>query len=170
MPYIGFEGDYVELEDTIRDAMLFTIGNLQAGEVHLELGSGSGHFVTAARAAGAESYGWEISPERYATSESQQYITLGDVLTNDLKANDIRGADLITFWWTDNSQGHLFDLMVKLYRNMRTPARLVCLMDSRREYRDGIEQQINRNWNLDNEFWIPELTWVEGNLIHRFVR
>ena len=102
MPYIGFEGDYVELEDTVRDAMLFTIGNLQAGEVHLELGSGSGHFVTAARAAGAESYGWEISPERYATSESQQYITLGDVLTNDLKANDIRGADLITFWWTDN--------------------------------------------------------------------
>lgn len=169
-PYIGFEGDYVELEDTVRDAMLFTIGGLTAGETHLELGSGSGHFVTAGRAVGANSFGWEISAARYATSESQAYIDNGDILTNDLKANDIRNADLITFWFTDNSQGFLFDLFVKLYRNMSAGARLVCLMNSRREYKDGVEQQIDRNWNIDNEFWVPELTWVEGNLVHRFVR
>ena len=30
MAYIGFEGDYVELEDTVRDAMLFTIGGTWA--------------------------------------------------------------------------------------------------------------------------------------------
>ena len=169
MPYIGTDGDYVELEDTVRDDMLFTIGGLQAGEVHLELGSGSGHFVTSARAIGAESYGWEIDPGRYATSESQQYITLGDVLTNDLKANDIRGADLITFWFTDPVDS-LFALMTKLYKGMSTGARLVCLFDSRREYRDGVEQVINRNWNVENIFWEPELVWVEGNLVHKFVR
>ena len=169
MSYIGFEGDYVELEPEVRDAML-SIGGLVAGETHLELGSGSGHFVTAGLALGADSYGWEIDPTRYATSAEQSRITLGDVLTSDLKTVDIRKADLVTFWWTDNRQGHLFDLMVKLYRGMSTGARLVCLMDSRREYRDGVEQSINRNWNLDNEFWVPELTWVEGNLIHKFVR
>ena len=168
MAYIGFEGDYVELEAEVREAML-DLANLQSGEVHLELGSGSGHFVTAALARGADSYGWEINESRYNSSAEQSRITHGDILTNDLKTTDIGDADVITFWFTD-PEG-VYALMVKLYKYMSPGARLVLLYNSRREFAEGVERVIPRNWNVEDVFWEPTTSqWVLGNLIHLFVR
>ena len=168
MAYIGTEGDYVAIEASVRDAMLFTIGGLQAGEVHLELGSGNGQFVTAALAAGADSTGWEINEERYLSSQSIDNIVHGDVLTNDLRTNQVRNANLITFWFTE-PQG-TFDLMTKMYRYMSAGARLCIVYKSRREWKGTVEQVINRNWNIDTVFWEPTSTWVDDHLVHLFVR
>jgi hypothetical protein len=168
MAYVGFEGDYVELEANVRDAML-SLSGLSAGEVHLELGSGSGHFVTAALALGADSYGWEINEDRYNSSAEKSRITHGDILTSSLKTNDIRSADVITFWFTEPVG--TYQLMAKLYQGMSSGTRLVLLYNSVREFKNGIEQVVPKNWNMDNTFWEPVTSqWVEGNQIHLFVR
>ncbi len=79
--------------------------DLQAGEVHFDLGSGDGRFVLAgARDFGADSTGFEIDPDLIAVSRNRirraGLVDSARILSQDLLTADFASADVISAFLT----------------------------------------------------------------------
>lgn len=78
------------------DAM-FSLGGMRRNIKHIDLGSGDGQIVAAAKALGANSWGVEIDPILAEQSRIQHGIT---VITEDCFNADVSTADVITCWFS----------------------------------------------------------------------
>lgn len=106
---------------------MLALGELRAGEVHYDLGSGDGRVViTAAQKFGAHSVGFEINPKLIEQSRAEilrlNLQNLASILQQDLMTADFSKPDLITVYLLPASNRKLAPL---LERQMRPGTRVV---------------------------------------------
>jgi protein-L-isoaspartate O-methyltransferase len=106
---------------------MLTLGELRAGEVHYDLGSGDGRVVImAAQKFGARSTGFEIEPKLIEESRAEilrlGLQSLASILQQDLLTADFTKPDLITVYLLPASNRKLAPL---LERQMRPGTRIV---------------------------------------------
>jgi protein-L-isoaspartate O-methyltransferase len=139
---------WVPLESEVVTAML-DLAALKAGELHLDLGSGDGRFLAAAKARGATTIGYEIDAALVTQSRLIAGVTVKQADCFDATA-DIRKADVVTAWFT--VEPYTSQLLVKLQTTMKRNARLVFLYDSRRS---GSTPVSDPNWGKPAIAWVP---------------
>jgi hypothetical protein len=106
---------------------MLTLGELHAGELHYDLGSGDGRVVImAAQKFGARSVGFEINPKLIEQSRAEilrlNLANLATILQQDLMTADFSKPDLITVYLLPASNRKLAPL---LERQMRRGTRVI---------------------------------------------
>jgi SAM-dependent methyltransferase len=95
---------------------MLTLGELRAGELHYDLGSGDGRVVImAAQKFGARSVGFEIDPKLIGQSRAEiqrlNLQNLASILQQDLMSADFSKPDLITVYLLPASNRKLAPLL-----------------------------------------------------------
>jgi hypothetical protein len=106
---------------------MLALGELHAGELHYDVGSGDGRVVImAAQKFGARSVGFEINPTLIEQSRAEilrlNLVDLASILQQDLMTADFSKPDLITVYLLPDSNRKLAPL---LERQMRHGTRVV---------------------------------------------
>jgi hypothetical protein len=110
---------FESVQPEVLSAML-SLGKIRKNIKHIDLGSGDGQVVNAAKLLGANSWGIEIDPILAGQSRQQYGIT---VINEDCFNSDVSRADVITCWFTLLPQ--TTDLIEKLKREMKTGSMLI---------------------------------------------
>ncbi len=106
---------------------MLEVGDLQPGELHVDLGSGDGRLVIlAARNHGARSIGYELDPKLVASSrrqiEEMGLTELATIVQQDLFQADLTEVDLLTVYLLPRALGMLRPI---LERELKNGARVV---------------------------------------------
>jgi hypothetical protein len=128
---------------------MLTLGELRAGELHYDLGSGDGRVVMmAAQKFGARSVGFEIEPKLFEESRAEirrlGLQNLASILQQDLLTADFSKPDLITVYLLPEGNRKLAPLMES---QMRRGARIVSHDFSFREWK--AEQTVTLDVEVD---------------------
>lgn len=134
--------NFEPIKTEVLEAIL-SIGGIRPGVKHIDLGSGDGRIVNAAKLLGANSYGIEIDANLAQQSRDTYGIT---VLNEDCFDSDVSRADVITCWFTLLPE--TINLMEKLKREMKKGAVLIKV-----GYTPGVWETISVQKNYPTEIF-----------------
>lgn len=131
-------GPWVPLELDVVAGMVAAAGQAAGVNTYLDIGSGDGRMLDAAKALKIKSvYGVEINPELASASSARGLnVTVGDVFNFTLtQLCGGKAPNAVTVWCTDPEASAA--LMEKCWNELPNNGRLIWLYDSRRMWRDG---------------------------------
>ena len=148
------------------------LANININSKMIELGCGDGRNLELALAAGvkpANVWGVELDTALYNTCVSKGL----NVINDDLFNLNYSSYDLVVFWFTEGVDA----LLNKLYAEMASKKKVVCLMSSRHQWRDGVYvpaescYDVNTGLGILPSAWIPTAQGeVLGNRFYLYIR